>query len=91
MVTLTAAVNMTGVGIVMSFASTGGTNDVGPSDPRSLFIQGNGIYFQCSATYMATGLSPGDHTFTATAKFRSLSPAGPISVGDRSSAVAPLT
>jgi hypothetical protein len=83
LVTLSAEAFMRNLGgAIMSFESTGGSGDVGPSESRSIFVFFS--YFDpdfdlelkfdvgvsASATIPLVGLSPGKHTFTA--KYQSL-------------------
>jgi hypothetical protein len=68
LVTLTAGINLNGAaaGGFMSFESSGGSGNVGVHDQRSLtFLSNIHGTFRGSATFVVTGLNPGDHTFTA--------------------------
>jgi hypothetical protein len=77
-------------GALMSFASTGGSQNVGAEDSRSLFLlsQSSAVSTQMGATYLVQGLSPGNHTFTA--KYRTTGPGETASFTRRSIIVIPL-
>jgi hypothetical protein len=72
LVTVTAGMNNNGSpgNAFMSFESSGGSGNVSADDARALvFISNVFGYLMASATFVVSGLSTGDHTFTA--KYRS--------------------
>lgn len=63
LVTVTAFLGGTASTATMSFTSTGGSGNVTASVARSVQAI---TPMRCSATYLVSGLSTGNHTFTAT-------------------------
>ena len=90
-VTLTAGINKPdGLNAFMSFASSGGSGDVGADDARALVFITQGFgYLMASATFVVTDLSPGAHTFTAKYK-RTGATASPVFFDNRRILAIPL-
>jgi hypothetical protein len=91
LVTLTASLFCaSNTGAQMSFASTGGSGNVGADVSRSLrlFSETSAISAQMSATYVVQGLSAGSHTFTT--KYRSTVTGQEVFFSFRSILVIPL-